>query len=804
MIGTAISSHRAVSALSKALVALVVLTLIGAGLRFYQLGAQSIWFDEAYSIYVANQPVWDIITGIEPSHLPFYFVLLKVWMFLFGQSEVAVRLLSVVFGVALIPALFLLARRMFGQPIGLITSFFAAISPFLIYYSQETRPYELLALQAVITTYFLLRALDDGRWWWIAYGLSSATMLYTHYYGVLFFGAQSLFVLILLVLRHRESIVRPVALRWMIVEIVLALAFFPWMLQRAVLFSSYVTGDAGSSSVDYMFWKTITSFALGHSVESLNPSMTDPSYLIEHNLAVWLSLGFLVMAWFGIVVALNSKLRHTLNGGANEKSLVSAWRPWLLPVVLIVATSLAIYVATGTKRGFTSRYVISLAPFYYLLVGCGLEVVRRELKLLLVPIVVLLVGAMAFALNNYYTEPKYARDDFRSAAGYIQQHASLRDTIVCDASNTQYSLDYYYQGAVPRVALSDRLPIVPVDAEATLASLAKQNDVIWLITWQDYYSDPAGNVKRWLDTHTILKTQESFHGGILVRGYMPNPPIVLEGSLPNPRFDYLENKLALVGYQCSPLVSGQEWNVTLYFKVLAPIEKDYTLFIHLLGSDGQPWMQRDAQPYDGHYPTSQWVPGQIVKIENSVKIPAFSPSTAYQLELGFYELATMERIGSAEKHSILIDAGWMAAGNDVLPKTATKSGFDFGGKVVLRGYEVGEVHAGTPVLMTSYWQTRVAPAGDYTVFLHLLDQKGNLIAQKDSPPGLAAFPTSQWAKGQTVVDYRSLQLPSDLPSGSYKLVAGVYDTHTGQRLPIKPHWWDRSQDKVEISQIEVP
>ena len=85
----------------KEIILLLLIILIGAVLRVYDLGAESIWLDEAYGIRVSAEGVTTIIKEAGPTQIipPFYFVTLHYWMNLFGTSEVATRSLSAIFGI---------------------------------------------------------------------------------------------------------------------------------------------------------------------------------------------------------------------------------------------------------------------------------------------------------------------------------------------------------------------------------------------------------------------------------------------------------------------------------------------------------------------------------------------------------------------------------------------------------------------------------------------------------------------------------------------------------------------------------
>jgi hypothetical protein len=91
---------------------------------------------------------------------------------------------------------------------------------------------------------------------------------------------------------------------------------------------------------------------------------------------------------------------------------------------------------------------------------------------------------------------------------------------------------------------------------------------------------------------------------------------------------------------------------------------------------------------------------------------------------------------------------------------------------------------GATLPFTLTWATKQPPGTDYTVFIHLLDETGNLAATADGPPAKGAFPTHLWQTGDVVLDARQLMLPDDLPSGSYQVLAGLYRLDDLSRLPV--------------------
>jgi hypothetical protein len=95
-----------------------------------------------------------------------------------------------------------------------------------------------------------------------------------------------------------------------------------------------------------------------------------------------------------------------------------------------------------------------------------------------------------------------------------------------------------------------------------------------------------------------------------------------------------------------------------------------------------------------------------------------------------------------------------------------------------------EIHAGDFLVLNLYWRALASPELDYTIFIHVLDEAGNFITQKDTMPADGASPTSRWQPGQFVEDSHSIPVPENMPPGEYHILVGMYDFQTGMRLPV--------------------
>ncbi len=189
------------------------LTVIGAVLRFATLTSQSFWFDEAQAVHEMHLSFGAMLSAWsagEPNP-PLYFVVAWPWTQVFGHGEAGLRSLSAVAGTALIPLAYLCGRELVSRRAGMFTAAFAALNPFLIWYSQEAREYMLLTLLSAASLLFFAKTWRDPTrrhlvWWAVFSGLA----LLTQYFAGFLVGAEAL--LILYRARSRGSLIAAASL----------------------------------------------------------------------------------------------------------------------------------------------------------------------------------------------------------------------------------------------------------------------------------------------------------------------------------------------------------------------------------------------------------------------------------------------------------------------------------------------------------------------------------------------------------------------------------------------------------------
>ena len=167
-------------------IALAAMVAVGALLRFWHLGTQGLWWDEATSGWLIRGGLGHVAPAVARSEStpPLYYLLAWGWTHVFGAGAVGLRSFSAVAGLATVPAAFAAGRTLATPRIGLIAAALVAVNPFLVWYSQEARAYALLALLSTIVLWMFARARErPSARRHVAWGVAAALALVTHYFA---------------------------------------------------------------------------------------------------------------------------------------------------------------------------------------------------------------------------------------------------------------------------------------------------------------------------------------------------------------------------------------------------------------------------------------------------------------------------------------------------------------------------------------------------------------------------------------------------------------------------------------------
>ncbi|MFC2015961.1 glycosyltransferase family 39 protein [Chloroflexota bacterium] len=619
----------------------VGLVLAAFALRVYRLDYLSLRGDESFTVLFSSDPLPQLIEGIrnvEPNP-PLYYFVLRAAMFLFGQSDFTARYVSVLFGVLAVPLIYQLGRLLFesdartGRMVGALAALLLAVNPFQIWHGQDVRNYTIWPALSLASLVFLLRALRDRRpSLWVGYVATALLSLYTHYYEVFVLLFQNLYVF--LVYWRDRALLK----RWILLQAIIGALYLPWLLlgsSRPLTYQDVTTEVPGLLGIAR---RSMTVLTLGETVPERLPLVLLPVLLL-------LSAAGLVFAF------------------------VRDRRGFAFVTLYLAVPIVCVFLLAQWRPLFRDRYLNMIAPGYYLAFSLGLVALsglRRGGRVALALGLAALLIPAGFALGHYYYNPAYAKSaDWRGLAAYLESQVSAGDVIIENYPDP--TLSYYFHGAAERVVLPhrsavDQVGTLPVNRRATgraLEQLLMEHQRLWLLPYRSEW-DPEGYVEGWLD-HRATKVHEEWVDVFRVSVY--ERAEVEEPSIQFPTMARLGNEVELLGYDLTAgpdceLREGetgeaqlQIWeggqcaiDLTLHWRALRLLDRNYTVFTQLLDTDGHIWAQKDSQPQSGGYPTLDWFRGDLISDPYSLDVEAGAPPGAYAVLVGMYLLETAERL----------------------------------------------------------------------------------------------------------------------------------------------------------------
>jgi mannosyltransferase len=768
----------------------LAILLVAFALRLYLLADSNIWYDEGLAVWAARQSLPDSAAWTSADvHPPLYFWFLHFWRGLVGDSEFAVRWLSVAFGLLAVAVTYTLARSLFkGRGEARSVSYIAwgamallALSRFHIWWSQEARMYVLGSLLVALSLYFTVKLRQRFTFYnAVGYLVVTVAALYTLYLLAFLLVIEGLYWLA--TLPRTRALWRSIV-AWGLLQLIALAAFAPWLLYalpRMNQWSVQVAFDGGQFA---RLYATLLTLGISTDIERVTGLVL---------LLIFIVIGGVGVAWWR----------------------TPAYRSGLLLLLLaILIPPLIVWGATTFPRAFgyspkpEARYFIPYLPAFAVLGSMALTAIgtafggrqnRQSLSfqkdiasnpIMLSAIAVtgaLVVGVHTWTLQEYYHQ-RLLTDEYRSITSTMHAYWREGDGVLLHSDQPWPVFAYHWTKAWDGVTYTQE--VQPDGTLSEVYPLWESHSALWLVVNEDAQRiDPQGQVESWLERNAVLEQEWRFGKKRLVlfvrvpeRISALGIPLSVTNGVPLPHWE-------------QPLQRVRPGTLTSYFYT-ARFEQTPMTMTLILGNSATPIATT----------TSPVTDSEVQRLQFDLLIPPDTPAATYPLSL--HDGNTLSHVGDLTVLSPInpVSANEMTT----LPATARATNAVLGKPplIALRGYEneVTPLHAGDTLPLTLYWQAEQPISLPYKVFVHFSVADEVIWAQSDSEPTNGNRPTTSWQVGELIADSHTLSIDPATPPGRYTVWVGLYDPATGERLSVLQTEIGNPQvaDRIKIMEIEV-
>jgi len=610
--------------------------------------------------------IWRVgLSLAQDKHPPLYYLALHSWTALFGPGDVAVRSFGAIIGALAVLPVYGIGKALGGVRAGAFAALLVALNPFLAWYSQEARMFMPATTFALVGMYGTLRIFDCGSRIGSSSADESATPVLACFAkrsaGASACNLQSAILLVVgftaaLYTYLFSAFLLPVAGAWVLLGwwltrkapgvgwrlglglgalaavglLFLPLARAAWLVSGGESAPGRAFGDMGAA-----LWRMLQTYALGW------PQWPDQIVTV-------LAAGAGMLALMGLVVPARRQIANSKSQMADDDSLPkgatqrghSPFAGLFLALWLALPLLLGGLLLARDRTVFAeTRYFIFLVPALCLAWGRVLAWLWSRQRAAGLILSALVFGVTLAALPADWS-PQNRREAWRAAAAFVQSHAGPNDAIVIQADYVHPAFERYFDGPQPIFyPFTDRLSD-PAQVAGPLDGLAGY-DAVWLVQSHHQELDPSNRVANWFGARYPLVT-EVFPAGIAVRAFaqhyrQPAPvadrsALLAADQLRLLRCDYAPRELSAREDVFHP---PSNWvHVTTFWRV-GDQRATSDLFpkARLVDAGGQVWGESLDRPNDALHvwPTSRWLPGEIVRVDYDVNLNPVTPAGTYRL-----------------------------------------------------------------------------------------------------------------------------------------------------------------------------
>ena len=425
------------------------------------------------------------------SHPPLFYILMRGWISIFGDSDTAARFLSLLIGVSIVPAVYAVGARLLSSPVALFAAFLTAIAPSLTEHGSQLRPYGLLPLTALASCCFMVLSIDDARLRnRIYYVVATLCMVYTHHWAWLVVAGQHVAWLTVALTRRRGDM-NALLKRWGLIWIAVGIGYLPWV--AALLHQASSAGHGGIAVGSIADAATVVLYGAFTFFSTVLPSRFHSPRVA--------AMVYVAAAVVGVLYV----QRRDKHEGEDIHSDVA------VPVFTIVCvTAMVAAVALSPFSDMLwPRCIVTLLPLLALVFSeWGRRAWRRNerggIAAVAAALCCIVVANSAFEHYVLVTTP---RSNSREAAGFIDANRNSSDLLVVAPDWYRPSLVRYLKstGELVEFPPSTTEGLVdfsnvwertsnPVNLERVLHAIERarsSNRRVWLVTSRSYLGDPS-------------------------------------------------------------------------------------------------------------------------------------------------------------------------------------------------------------------------------------------------------------------------------------------------------------------------
>ncbi len=446
----------------KSKLVFAALFILAAVLRIYDIETKNPWFDEIYSWKISCGSIPQIVSETAGDiHPPFFYIVLKFWNFIFGDTLFSMRMLSVVLGLLAMYSLFELSRFILKEdlPVFFVLLLYA-ISPLNVFYSQEVRMLNLNLFLSLTAIYCMLKYLSRPHAnYGILYCLFSVLSMYTHYFGLFVFGAGVIYSLMLFYKNKDRRKEMSHFFKYPAFAFGLFIPWFPLMAGQALSGQPWRSSQSIAQVADSVFVYFKDAF--------LSPYFSYESMSILY-MSHALSLGIILFLLLCLLRIINSR---------------SYFEIAEFPVIILFFLPLAMAIVVSFRQSIIlSRYLSILLPYLLIiLVAFSFRFYSRKTA---VSICVAIAAFSVIGLKVNYGN-QFKNNDYRKIISYIEERFEPDDMIIVEPHFMGWVINYEVEQSKTNIS---KPSVLGWDFNMQIDSLSKSDHDgrIWFIS--DYSS----------------------------------------------------------------------------------------------------------------------------------------------------------------------------------------------------------------------------------------------------------------------------------------------------------------------------